>query len=472
MNLTSSDILKVHHLRALDLDPTAKRFSVTGVTIDSRTVRTGDLFVALKGERTDGHDFLTNAVAAGARAVVVDRRWASVNEALLLSLPVPRLVVDDAVRALGELARIHRSKFEIPVLAVAGSNGKTTTKDMIAAVLSAKFSVLATDGNLNNHLGVPLTLFRLRRGHDAAVVEIGTNHPGEIAYLCDVLMPTHGLITNIGHEHLEFFRSLKGVAAAEGELFDWLRTYRARSGRIFLNGDDPFLARRRRGLRSPVVYGFKASRPAVRGASPRLSDSGCATFMVSAGRRRGFPVTLGVPGIHAAHNALAAAAVGLTFRVPAARIQRSLGQFRPPGKRMEILRWRGVTVLNDTYNANPDSVRAALQTLAAMKTAGKRIAVLADMFELGEASEELHARIGREADKLGIHYLLTHGPLSRATFAASTARFKVHYDQKNMLAEYLTELVSEGDVVLIKGSRGMKMEDVVTFLRERLVKAA
>lgn len=471
MNLRASDILKVRHLKAIDFD-VRSRLSVTGVSIDSRTVRRGDLFVALKGERVDGHDFITKAVSAGAAAILLERRWAQANEALLLSLPVPRIIVENSVKGLGELARIYRGIFTIPVLAVAGSNGKTTTKDMIAGVLSAKYNVLATEGNLNNHIGVPLTLFRLRNRHEAAVVEIGTNHPGEIAYLCEILLPTHGLITNIGREHLEFFRTLAGVAKAEGELFDWLQTYRARTGKIFLNGDDPFLARRRRKLRNPFVYGFKVARPTVRGSSLKLSSMACASFSVSGQRRSPFTITLTTPGLHAAYNALAAAAVGIAMRVPATGIQRSLQQFRPSGKRSEVLHVNNVTILNDTYNSNPDSARAALSTLASMQTAGKRIAVLADMLELGDAAEKLHQEIGRATTRLGIQYLLTFGPLSKATYDASSAPHKIHYEHKNVLAEYLSELVAEGDVVLVKGSRGMKMEDVVTFLKERLTRAA
>lgn len=183
-------------------------------------------------------------------------------------------------------------------------------------------------------------------------------------------------------------------------------------------------------------------------------------------------ITLSVPGLHTAHNALAAAAVGLTFRVPGKNITEALHTFRPTGKRMEVITINGITVLNDTYNSNPDSTAAALQTLSAMNVTGKRIAVLADMLELGPHADQLHRRVGREASSTNIEYLLTYGPLSRSTHESATTRFKAHYEQKNMLSEYLSELVSTGDVVLVKGSRGMKMEDVVTFLKERFSKAA
>lgn len=470
MKLSEQDLFKVTHVQAVDFGG-RKSLSVTGVAIDSRSVRPGDLFVALKGERVDGHDFITKAIEAGAAAVILGRTWTSRNEALMLSLPVPRLVVEDTVKALGELARMYRRRFDVPVIAIAGSNGKTTTKDMIRAVLGTRFAVLATEGNLNNHLGVPLTLLRLEKKHKVAVVEIGTNHPGEISYLCDILLPTHGLVTNIGAEHLEFFRTLSGVAKAEGELLDWLKTYRSKSSKVFINADDRFLAKRIRSTRNAVTFGFRATKANVRGMNLVLSDRAQPRFQVKFGARS-FPVELSAPGVHSSINALAAAAVGLAFRVSPANIRRALHAFKPAGKRMEVIEMSGVTVLNDTYNSNPDSVRAALQTVGAMKTSGKRIAVLADMLELGPESDALHRQVAREAAKNGVEYLLTYGSLSKETHETSNARFKAHYDQKNMLSEYLAELLSPGDVVLVKGSRGMKMEDVVTFLRERFSKAA
>ena len=470
MKLSEQDLLKVAHIHAVDFNG-RKPLTITGVTFDSRIVRAGDLFIALKGERVDGHDFVTRAIEAGATAVIIGRAWAGLNEALMLSLPVPRLVVENPVKAFGELARLYRRKFDIPVIAVGGSNGKTTTKDMIKAVLETSGSVLATEGNLNNHLGVPLTIFRLEKKHKVAVIEIGTNHPGEINYLCDILLPTHGLLTNIGSEHLEFFKTLNGVAKSEGELFDWLKTYRSKSAKVFINADDRFIAKRARSIRSVVTYGFKATKASVRGMNLTLSERAQPRFRVKSGARS-FPVELSVPGMHSAMNALAAATVGLAFRVPTANIRRALHAFKPTGKRMEVHTMGGITILNDTYNSNPDSVRASLQTLGSMSTAGKRIAVLADMLELGLDSGNIHRHVAREAAQNGVEYLLTYGTLSRETHDASNAKFKAHYEQKNMLSEYLSELLSPGDIVLVKGSRGMKMEDVVTFLLERLSKAA
>lgn len=430
---------------------------LTGVSTDSRTLSPGELFVALSGENFDGHAFVTKAKERGAVGAIVER-------------PVPgasgiaQIVVDDTLAALSRLARNHRRKFRIPVIAVAGSNGKTTTKEMIASVLGADREILSTAGNLNNHIGVPLTLLHLRTEHAAAVVEIGTNHPGELAALLKILEPTHGVITNIGLEHLEFFGSLAGVAKEEGALFRWL----AARGTAFVNMDDPETVTLGKRVRRKVTFGFSKGLD-VAGSAPQFDARGCPEFRCGGKKvSRAFPVRLTVPGAHTAANALAAAAVGVAFRVPAHKIQTALERFQAPSKRMEVLSIAGVTVFDDTYNANPDSVIAGLKTLAGAAVPGKRIAVLADMKELGAEGPAEHARIGTMISKLGIEYLLTYGEVAKHYHDAAQVTFAVHYDQKNVLAEYLAELITPGDAVLIKGSRGMAMEDVVSFLLQRL----
>lgn len=470
MNLTFTDIQRISITSVLDA-PRERMRPFTGVSTDSRTTQPGNLFIALRGERFDGHDFLTKAVARGAVCVVVEKRWVDANGTLCASLTVPKVVVADTTVALGEIARVYRRKFELPILAIGGSNGKTTTKEMIAAVLRTKYNVLATEGNLNNHIGVPQMLLRLDAKHDVAVIEMGTNHPGEITHLCTITEPTHGLMTNIGREHLEFFGSLRGVAKAEGELFEWLRKQSPRS-LLFVNADDPLVVELAKGHARVVRFGMRSRRADVVGRVEGMSDAACATLSIRAKRRKPFIVELRVPGMHNAQNALAAVAVGLSFRVPVKNIQEALASFAAASKRMEVLSVDGITILNDTYNSNPDSVLVALQTLQAMTVRGKRIAVLADMLELGERAEQEHTAIGKVVATYGVEYLLTYGPLSRFTHDAAKTQFKAHYDQKNMLAEYLAELLTEGDVVLVKGSRGMKMEDIVTFLKERFSKAA
>lgn len=462
MKLTKDEILRIQHKAAIGFE--AMRAAVTGVSTDSRNVKQGDVFLAIRGEKFDGHNFITTAVQSGASVVVVDRRWAEANQAMMVSLNAPKLIVENTVLALGELARLHRRKWKIPVLAVGGSNGKTTTKEMIKQVLSEKFKVLATEGNLNNHIGVPQTMLRLDKSHTIAVVEVGTNHFGEIKYLAEILEPTHGLITNIGHEHLEFFGTVQGVAKAEGELFDWLRQNK---GTALVNRDDTYLSRISKGMKS-VGYGMTVKSVDVKGALAAFDEHACPRVTIKPKGKKSMVIDLKVPGEHNASNALAAAAVGIHFKVPGTKIQKALSSFGASSKRMEMFSLAGITILDDTYNSNPDSVVAALSTVRSINTSGKRIAVLADMLELGKEAMDQHRHIGRMVSRHNIEYLLTYGPLSKLTSDAAHTKFKAHYDQKKKLCEYLAELLSEGDVVLIKGSRGMKMEDVVEFLKRRL----
>ena len=459
MRLTVDDLLKVRHKEFRNRELLKNR-KITGISTDTRTLKSGDLFFALKGENFDGHIFVESAFDKGAIAAVVEG-----SRALLTSVPL--LVVENAAQALGELAHLYRQRFSIPIIAIGGSNGKTTTKDMIADVLKTSYNVLSTHGNHNNHIGVPLTLFRLEKKHEVAVVEVGTNHPGEIEYLALMVDPTDGLITNIGHEHLEFFKSLDGVAEEEGALYRKLKL--KKRSRVFVNADDARVKAIAGRMRNRYTYGFETRAVDVGGRVIDVNGRGCARFEFRGkNMKRSVSIQLQIPGWHNAANALAAATVGLAFNVPPARIRKVLESFSPLDKRMEVLSVGGVAIYNDTYNANPDSMIAALHTLAAARTSGKKIAVLADMRELGESGPEEHARVGHETTKSGIGYLLTFGELAKHIHDAARVPSEMHYDQKNVLAEYLAELVAPGDAVLVKGSRGMKMEDVVTFLVERL----
>ncbi|HLF15702.1 MAG TPA: UDP-N-acetylmuramoyl-tripeptide--D-alanyl-D-alanine ligase [Bacteroidota bacterium] len=460
MNLRMEDVLTVAHLSAHNVKIARKGFA--GVCTDSRKVRRGELFVALRGDNFDGNAFVGEAFINGAAAAVVDspvgRRGAGPN---------PVVVVKDAAKALMSIAGVYRSKFAIPVLAVAGSNGKTTTKEMIASVLGKKYRVLSTEGNLNNHIGVPMTLFGLRPGHGAAVVEMGTNHFGEVRYLADTARPTHGVITNIGREHLQFFKNLSGVANAEGELFEYLA---ASGGTAFVNADDDRVARLAGKNATTVPYGFGARACTVRGKGLETDRSGHPRFTVHRRRGKPFGVKLAVPGRHAASNALAAAAIGIAFGVPAVGIRSALAEFRPVGKRMETVKAGGVTILNDTYNANPESVISALETLGLFAGRGRRIVVLADMLELGKNARREHKLAGAAIRAQGFTEILAYGPL--AAYYLKPGGHGKHYADKRRLAEDLCSMTRPGDVVLVKGSRGMKMEEVVASLVEYLGRAA
>jgi UDP-N-acetylmuramoyl-tripeptide--D-alanyl-D-alanine ligase len=466
MTLTAKDILSIPHVQALGFER-SKGVLCDGISTDSRSVAHGKLFVALHGEKFDGHNFITKAVELGAAAIIADAKWAEANPIMVSSLNIPRLIVQNTIEALGQLANQHRERFKIPVVAVGGSNGKTTTKEMVSAVLRTKFRVLSTEGNLNNHIGVPQTLLRLEKQHQVAVVEIGTNHFGEITHLCAVADPTHVLITNIGREHLEFFGSVDGVAKAEGEAFEWIRKNRRSKAVGFVNQDDKRIKKQAKGLRRTVTYGFEKGPAAVKGKILSFDDDACALVEVKPKGKKAFRVQVAVPGQHNALNALAAATIGLAFNIPAKKIAQALESFTSASKRMQVLKLRGLTVLNDTYNSNPDSALVALNVLEGVKSKGKKIVVLADMLELGKNGADEHTRIGQAAAKSGARHLLTFGQLSKNTHDGSTVVFKAHFEDKKALCDHLAELILPGDVVLVKGSRGMKMEEVVAFLEER-----
>jgi UDP-N-acetylmuramoyl-tripeptide--D-alanyl-D-alanine ligase len=441
-----------------------ERFGNRGVralSIDTRSMRAGDIFVAIRGERHDGHAYVAAALRNGASFCVVDRTWYERRGEALADAPL--FVVRDTVVALGEIARAQRLRFPIPVIAVTGSNGKTTTREMIVAVLRQAFPVLRAEGNRNNHLGVPLTLLRLAPAHRAAVVEMGTNQPGDIAYLCSVALPTHGLITNIGHAHLERLKSPAGVAREKTVLFRSLPP----SGVAFLNEGDPLLRRSvPRHIRT-IRYGTDAACDVVL-AGVEVDGEGRPTLRIRAPRyaRKELRIALKTVGMHTAYNALAAVAVGLFFHVPGPAIIRALEAYRSFEKRMQVLRANGLRILDDTYNANPESCLAALDTLAAMKSAAGKTAILGDMLELGAESRRAHERVGRHAARARIQTLLTVGRHARhISSAASGARLrKRHFATKDALLRALPLFVQPGDTLLVKGSRGMRMEEVVQRL--------
>ena len=465
MKISKSEIIEIRNIRAIGFE-TASNDILTGVSTDSRTTQAGDVFFAVRGERYDGHDFITKAIGSGAAVVVVDRKWADANGTMLVSIGVPRLVVEDTSIALGDLASHYRTKFDIPFIAIAGSNGKTTTKNMVSAVLGTKFKVLSTEGNLNNQIGVPQTLFRLSAEHEVAIVEIGTNHFGEIEYLSRILAPTHGVITNIGREHLEFFGSLEGVAKAESELLDSLR---ANKGTFFLNKDDTHLTKRvgkSKGLKK-ITFGFRASATEFKGSILGFDEAGCVRLSVRPRGKKPFEFRLNVPGEQNAKNALAASAIGSAMKVSTRNIIKALNGFSSAGKRSEVIRLNGLTILNDSYNANPDSVLAALKTLRSMKVKGRRIAVLGDMLELGKSAEREHQSIGKAMAQFRVDCLFTYGHFSKITNDAAKVKVKSHFADKVLLAEQVADFVSGGDALLVKGSRGMKMEEVVAHLEQK-----
>lgn len=458
MKITLADLLSIEPITTGNLDALQGMF-FNGVSIDSRSVKKGDIFFGIRGEKFNGNLFTGEAFTNGAQCAVIEK-----GTDVQVFKTKPYLVVQDSAKSLGRLANIYRRKFYIPVIAIAGSNGKTTTKEMICSVLNTQLSVLGTQGNLNNHIGVPMTLFRLNKSQDVAVVEIGTNHFGELTYLCDILNPTHGLITNVSSEHLEFFRDLRGVARAEGELFQDL----GKTGVGFVNADDSYIISYAKHLKKKVTFGFTHSKADVHGKFINMDGEGFAQFGVKPMREKMFRVQLSVPGMHATRNALAAATVGYFFEIASKNIQRGLKKFRAVSKRMEVQEVGGVKILNDTYNANPESVRSALETLLSIKVRGKQIVVLADMLELGKASEIEHIKIGKMISRTPVSCLLTFGQMAKMIHEHANVPLKKHYNNKQKLTKDVTNLLSSGDIVLVKGSRGMRMEEIVMSIIEHL----
>ncbi|MBI3937918.1 MAG: UDP-N-acetylmuramoyl-tripeptide--D-alanyl-D-alanine ligase [Betaproteobacteria bacterium] len=452
--------------RALGGEVCGADVAFEGVVSDSRAAKKGDLFVALRGERLDGHRFVAQAAAAGACAAMVEERGLRIEDRGM-SDQISLLIVDDTIRALGRLGAYWRANFTMPLVALTGSNGKTTVKEMLAqilreacaqdasrsSVLDPESRVLATRGNLNNHIGVPLMLLELRAAHCYAVIEMGMNHVGEIAYLTRLAAPGVALVTNIGRVHLEGLGSLETAARAKGEIFEGLQP----SGAAVINADDRFapLWRRLAGDRRRVEFGLEA--PAQVSARYKLGDLQSEIVVnMPHGEARAL---LQAPGLHNVRNALAASAAAVALAAPAAAIARGLAHFRGvKGRLQKKACINGATLIDDTYNANPESVRAAIEVLAAAP--GTRLLVLGDMGELGPGAAGLHAETGRCAREAGIERLLTLGELSEHAARAFGAGARHFTRIEDLLAEIENTLTPQV-TVLVKGSRFMQMERVV-----------
>ncbi len=424
--------------------------TVQRVNTDSRTLKSGEVFWALVGERFDAHTFLKEAEAFRPKFMVVQKDRAS----YFSGLQTPLAVVPDTLKALQELAARHRTRFDIPLLGLTGSNGKTTTKEMIAHLLSAKWKVLRTAGNFNNHIGLPLTLLRLGREHEAAVIEMGSNHPGEIALLTDIAKPDRALVTNVGAAHLEFFATKENVAKEKLSLFDGLSS----GARIYQNKDDAFVSRYQKDGLKAVTYA--AEHPAqVEAKLSTVDSAGRAVFILN----HSVEIHLQLPGVHNVQNALAAAAVALDFGLSEAEIKSGLESFTSADKRMQTLQLNRVTFINDSYNSNPDSAMAALQAVEKIESAGRRWICLGDMLELGEAGAQEHQRIVRQALSVPQATVMLLGEAMRAARDANPSAhwFKNHGE----LAQALSASLQPGDLVLLKGSRGMKMETILDYFK-------
>ncbi len=449
LELRFSDLKELTGVRFEHCEALIESDPVLGnINTDSRSIRSGEIFWVLRGERFDAHVFVKDAFAKGAVFAVVEKAEESVAEK-------PLVVVPDSLRALQELAALKRRRFTKPVIGLTGSNGKTTTKEMIAHLLSARWKVHKNEGNLNNHIGLPLTLLRLKPWHQVAVVEMGSNHPGEIARLAEIAQPDWALITNIGPAHLGNFNSLEAIAKEKLSLFESLPEGKM----IFVNANDEILKDYKRAGLKRVTFGFDVKAD-ISGKILNLDKNGYCTFRLN----DAVDIKLNVPGLHNAFNALAAASVALFSGIDPQQIKESLESYRAYDQRMQMIEKNGIRILNDAYNANPESMKAAFATLQRMSVAGNLYLALGDMLELGEQSFKMHRQILTDALNLKPKSIFLFGEqMKEAAGDLNDPRLQVFDDHRSLAAALKSQLKS-GDLLFIKGSRGAQMEKILEYL--------
>ena len=413
-------------------------FVITDATIDTRTLTPGELYVPIRGEVFDGHRFIPQAIEKGAPLVLSE-----------IETDAPHIRVQSCVLAYQNIARMHRNRFSIPVVCITGSVGKTTTKDMVKTVVSQRFVTHATVGNLNNQTGLPTTVLALKPEHEVSIMELGTNHFGEIDRIARVAQPTICLFTNIGEAHIEFFGSREGIFRGKTEMLKHARP----NAKIVVNGDDDLLCT----IPGAIRYGLKESCD-VR-ATEIVSDGLEHTTFTAEFFGRSMPVELFVSGDYMVRNALSAIAIGALLGMTDEEIQRGLSSFHPTAGRADILHTERFTIIDGTYNANPTSMEAALRLLADAKT--RRVCIFSDMLELGQNAAAYHQRIGVLAESLGIERMLCVGQLAKNAAIGQNALW---FPDKATLHEALPDLLKDGDTILVKASQGMKLKETLAFL--------
>ena len=454
--ITIDELKKIKNIKFLENIEYLESFK--NISIDSRTIKKDELFFAIKGERFDGHNFLKEVFGKGAYGAVVEKKY---TRKLSENFEGCRLfLVDDTLKALQELAYIHRKSFKIPVIAVTGTNGKTTTKEMTFSVLLKKYNTLKNQGNLNNHIGVPLTLLNIDEKCQVAVVEIGASHPGEIRLLCEIAQPEYGIITNVSRAHLQFFGTVEKVAETKAELLEYVN----KRGTAIINGDDILLMKYKKKADKVLTFGLNENFD-IFAKITNVDQYGCCQFRLN-GK---ITINLKIPGKVNIYNSLAASAVGLLMNIPYEEIKDSLENFKAENQRLETIQNKGITIINDSYNANPDSMKMAILVLKDFKPARtiKRIAVLGDMLELGDYSEEEHTKIGEYVFNSNIDALFTFGTYSEYISKQAKSlgmKNSEHFKTKEKIAEKLNNVLRNNDVVLLKGSRGMRMEDILKIM--------
>lgn len=429
-----------------------------GVTTDTRKVEEGMLFVALKGEKFDGHDFIAEAAKKGAIGAIVNKDY---DVSRLEDVEIDILAVNDTLKAYQDLAKLWRSKFSIPVIGITGSNGKTTTKDLTAAVLSGKWNVLKTQANFNNEIGLPMTLLQLNKSYDVAVVEMGMRGLGQIKLLTDIAKPTIGVITNVGETHMELLGSIENIAKAKSEMAQAIEI----GGKVVLNADDEHVAKMHEVTKArPIYFGINHAAD-VKAFNVKTAGEGKTEFDAFIGENMAH-FTLNMLGIHNVYNCLAALAVGYACGLTIEEMQKGLASFKPTAMRFEYKKVGDFNVINDAYNASPMSTKAALSNLAKV-TDGRKILVMGDMFELGSVEVKAHEDIAVQAKEAGVSIIVTRGTLTQNT--ARKAReigIPEVYECANHeeAVAILKKVLQKDDTVLFKGSHGMHMEKIIELL--------
>ncbi|MFC0472633.1 UDP-N-acetylmuramoyl-tripeptide--D-alanyl-D-alanine ligase [Halalkalibacter kiskunsagensis] len=429
---------------------------VVGVSTDTRTIQEGNLYIPLVGENFNGHDFVRAAVEDGAVGALWQKNQPNPPA------DIPLIYVEDTLLALQDLAKNYLESLSAKVVGITGSNGKTTTKDMVTSVLSTTYKVKKTEGNYNNHIGLPLTILRLEEDTEMAVLEMGMSGRGEIELLSTIAKPEAAIITNIGESHLQDLGSREGISEAKFEITTGLRE----NGTLVIHGDEPLLTEKV--VNSPfhvITFGNSETNDFYPVQIEQKSDGTYFTINGEAETEFFIPVL----GKHNINNALSAIAIAKQFGVSIPDIKKGLEKIKITGMRTELIQGKdGVSVINDAYNASPTSMRAAIQLLQDLKDYGKKIVVLGDMLELGDNEETFHYEVGKGIDTGKINYVFTFGKLGRKIAEGAKVNFSENrvlaYDDKQVLITKLKEVVEEGDIVLVKGSRGMKLEEVVNTL--------
>lgn len=433
---------------------------ISSVSIDSRKIGKNCLFIAIKGDRFDGHDFIEEVIAKNVSAVMINRSQLKRFQ----SLDIPFITVKDTTKSLGDVASIWRDKLKAKVIAITGSAGKTTTKEMIAGLLSSKYRVNKTKANNNNHIGVPLTILSTNLQHQILVVEHGTNHFGEIKYTANISRPDFALITNIGQSHLEFLIDRKGVLKEKSAL---LKVTAKLGGLVFINNDDDLLSRLGKSIKRKVTFGFDHKSDYT--AKIKNVDKFGKVKIEIEHRKKIFRTKLPFVGEQNAKNFLAAYAIAKEIGLSDKLILKGIKKITLADKRLEVKKFNRTIIINDSYNANPDSMRESLKLLMKIKPTYKKTAILGDMFELGKTSIQLHQELGEFINELKVDEVFTVGKLSANIHKSLNGRVPVkhHFKQKDDLIRMINKKSVDKTVILIKGSRGMKMEDIYSALEER-----